>query len=399
VKTSLTILALQLIWVPAMAQYQGGPGQGNKSLTATALPLSASTMYSGGSNDGNVQVLGTALNLGTNTPYSGGSGDGNSLQTVTSLSLASNSSYSGGADDGAATGLASALSLSMPNMYSGGLDDGSATAASTALSLSGSGSYSGGPDDGASSLLVSSMSLAVNSMYAGGSNDGSTSILSSSLPLISITGIYSGGPDDGFSSILDPAAPLVVLPVSWENFNVARITSDALLDWTVSHEYMDLGFDIERSFDGNEFHKIGFVEAIQIFSATHTYNYTDPDPAHQCTTGNCRQVFYRLKQLDQSGRYSYSPIKTLSLDAASLVASVYPNPASGKLIVKINNTGNVIPVYQISIYNNLGMSVLQIPLQNQLKYEVDIRELPSGMYYLKLAIDGHTYPYQITIEH
>lgn len=395
--TPLLILPLLLISLTADAQYQGGSGTGTGSRTANGLALGIATMYAGGTADGTAMLTGSALSLVTSSQYSGGSNDGHAAITQPALSLATPSSYNGGANDGAAPITASALSLSSAGMYAGGSNVGFNGLNAPALPLGMPGSYSGGSDDGASALLGSALNLNAPGMYAGGSNDGNVVITASALPLYLNASMYAGGGDDGFSRATAPALS-IALPITWEDFTLGRRGIDAVLHWQVGNERNDMGFDVERSYDGGVFSKIAFVQASNGLSSLNQYEYTDTDPAASCP-GDCRQVYYRLRQISLGGEFSFSPIRKLGLDARTQAAYVYPNPAADKIIIQVNAMKSGATVYDFALYNGIGVVVYSKTGLSQAATEIDVHAYPSGSYYLRLFMNGVTYPYHVTITH
>jgi hypothetical protein len=355
-------------------------------------------MYAGGTDDGIAARTAATLLLGTASPYSGGANDGQGSITQAALSLITSSSYSGGANDGASAIVVSMLPLASASMYAGGTNDGFNGLSVSALSLGAPGSYSGGSNDGASALLSPSVNLSASGMYAGGSNDGTVNIRVNGLAMYLDASMYAGGGDDGFSRITAPGLS-IALPIMWEDFTLTRQGADAYLHWQVGNERDDIGFEIQRSYDGGSFSKIDFVPAMKGISSLHEYGYTDVDPASACPAGECGQVYYRLKQIALSGSYSFSPIRKLTLDPPSLEASVYPNPATDKIVVRINAAKGRTPIYSLGLYNSIGVVVFSRTMMSQPIMEIDVREYPSGTYYLRLSINELTYPYRITITH
>ena len=384
----------------SFGQYYGGSGQGINSITVTSLSLATNSLYSGGNNDGNSSITSNAISLSAlNTQFSGGNNDGCSSITSTSISLSALSNYSGGVDDGIASANATGIPLSAGGMFSGGADDGISQNSVTGLSLASPTIYSGGADDGFSLITHPSMNLSGNSMFSGGADDGLSSIASNSLGLF-VNTMYSGGNDDGFSSFTTLGSIWVILPINWQSFTVVRNGKDAVLHWQVGTELSSLGYEIERSYDGIHFSKIGFEKTINNSGTKNEYYYSDADPARYCPSGICSEVFYRLRQLDiDQQHFTLSAIRKLKLSNFVSMAMVYPNPASEQLfIVTYPVNGNSL-IYDLTVYNSGGAVMYQRNKLNSGKYEISIQAYPSGLYYLKLNANGLTNTYQISILH
>src|SRR5207244_1431248 len=99
-----------------------------------------------------------------------------------------------------------------------------------------------------------------------------------------------------------------------------------------STETNNKGFELERSADGVKFTTITFVAT----KADHgnstsalSYNYNDEKPMVGAN-------YYRLKQIDNDGKYSYSNVVLLTRKVTEItLTGVYPNPTTKELNVKI----------------------------------------------------------------
>lgn len=108
----------------------------------------------------------------------------------------------------------------------------------------------------------------------------------------------------------DPYARLdnncFLLPVELSRFDAYLVSGKAVLEWTTASEIDNEGFSIERKDenDAGTFRSIGFVSSRSDQGNSQvalSYRFADP-------TIPTSAVQYRLKQLDRSGKFSYSPI-------------------------------------------------------------------------------------------
>lgn len=113
---------------------------------------------------------------------------------------------------------------------------------------------------------------------------------------------------------------LYVLPVSLVQFTAAYTGSSVRLQWITASEENSDYFDIERSADGTRFETIGNKPAAGTTTSRQYYNYEDASPL----TG---YSYYRLKQVDLDGRFTYSTIVRVTAQAGARGISIYPNPA------------------------------------------------------------------------
>lgn len=113
------------------------------------------------------------------------------------------------------------------------------------------------------------------------------------------------------------------LPVEFVAFAATVGTDDAvLLHWITATELNNDYFAVERSLDGKEFTEIATVLGAGTTESAQEYRYVDvAAPAG-------REVYYRLRQVDFDGQFSYSETVTVRLDSAEgATLSAFPNPA------------------------------------------------------------------------
>ncbi|MCG2613795.1 discoidin domain-containing protein [Terrimonas sp. NA20] len=121
----------------------------------------------------------------------------------------------------------------------------------------------------------------------------------------------------------------IVLPVKWVSFS-GKPDSDKKvdLDWVTADESNNARFDVQRKGDKDaDFITIGSVKATTLASGAGQYAFTDAKPADGIN-------YYRIKQVDQNGQFSYS--KTISVENrnSSAAVLVYPNPVVSQLYIK-----------------------------------------------------------------
>jgi hypothetical protein len=170
-----------------------------------------------------------------------------------------------------------------------------------------------------------------------------------------------------------------VLPIELVSFEGKALEKSNLLTWRTASETQNKGFDIERSADGSRFEKIGFVAGNGTTSQTQRYAFNDV--SFPFGEGRDGAVYYRLKQLDEDGRFEYSKIVAIAQKGDNAV-SVFPNPSNG--VFTLSGLEN-IEDEQISIVNSIGQNIA-ITIQND--GQMDLSAYPSGVYYLRIASSG-----------
>jgi len=69
---------------------------------------------------------------------------------------------------------------------------------------------------------------------------------------------------------------------------------------------------------------------------------------------------------------------------------VYPNPATEKIWIDIPLVAEGV---QIHLFDNLGNEIKPVTLQNGNSYELDIKDLASGMYFINLYLNNNNIVY------
>jgi hypothetical protein len=143
----------------------------------------------------------------------------------------------------------------------------------------------------------------------------------------------------------DAANPLPVTLVAFTA--TAESPAAVRLAWATASELNSQAFDVERSLDGQAFTTIGTVAAAGSSSAARSYEWLDAKlPA------GAAQLYYRLKQVDRDGTFSYSPVRAVMLKAAAGLA-LFPNPATTGATL----TG-AVPGAAVTVFDAVGRAVL-----------------------------------------
>jgi hypothetical protein len=177
------------------------------------------------------------------------------------------------------------------------------------------------------------------------------------------------------------------LPVTLVSFKGERVNKANILSWTTANEVNNAGFELERSADGTTFSKIATVGSKATngnSAAALTYQFDDVTPL---TSGS----YYRLKQLDKDGKFTYS--KTVLIKAAKVsavqIATVYPNPAASSLgvIVTAPQTEKVtLLVTDLSGKTLIRDSKTLVEGDN--RYTLDVTRLAAGSYILTVTTEN-----------
>ncbi len=176
-------------------------------------------------------------------------------------------------------------------------------------------------------------------------------------------------------------------PVELTSFTVQyapnNVNNALLLKWQTATETNNLGFDIERSIGSDDnWEKIAFLEGFGTTTSTKYYEFVDDEATTQGT------YYYRLKQIDTNGDYSYSGTVRFEVSAPSEFAlkQNYPNPfnPSTQIVFQLKEDVNVT----LSVYDLLGREVATVvnePMKaGTHKITFDASDLSAGVYFYSL---------------
>jgi hypothetical protein len=167
-----------------------------------------------------------------------------------------------------------------------------------------------------------------------------------------------------------------LLPIQLGAFHARWMNQRAQLEWTTLTESDNKGFDIERknAADQTAFRPIGFLpsRAEQGNSATPLhYVFTDIEPI------NSPQL-YRLKQIDHSGKISYSPTRLLS--AQGLLSQIHPNPANEQVVLTFAKKQSR---FEIEWHNEIGQKMGKWQARDRLI--IPTHSFPNGTHRIRIT--------------
>lgn len=183
-----------------------------------------------------------------------------------------------------------------------------------------------------------------------------------------------------------------VLPLTLLSFDGRREERSIQLNWTTTNETNVSYFDVERSFNGNEFHTIQTLAA-KNNASVNTYISSDQSTTALTAAGN---IYYRLKMVDKDGKFSFSKLVMIQpLKQTGL--SVFPNPVKGgKVFIKMEAPAN--KKLHISIRDVAGKiykTFNAAPVTGSVA--LDVKTLATGMYFVKIIMDGEVKVYPLII--
>jgi hypothetical protein len=186
-------------------------------------------------------------------------------------------------------------------------------------------------------------------------------------------------------------APSLVLPIELANFDANCLNGQVKLDWSTLSEINNDYFTIEKSNDAINFEEVTTIDGAGNSRNVISYSWVDENPING-------SAYYRLKQTDYDGEYSYSDLTTIScMNQGDL--KVYPNPSTGTFSFEyfsVKEEG-----LSIEIYNMAGQIVQQKTQYNlsegMSKTDVDLGEIDNGIYFVNFSTLSNKFVHKLTI--
>jgi hypothetical protein len=177
-----------------------------------------------------------------------------------------------------------------------------------------------------------------------------------------------------------------ILPVTGLQFSASEAGAAVLLKWSTYTETNNSHFEIQRSADGRNFQKIGVYvvpdgNSISIMN----YQFTDYNPVAGAN-------YYRLKQCDLDGHFTFSDILRFDLQKQSRNSwTAYPNTVQKGGSITLTILSIIPQKAHLVLSNSAGQRVSGSYLslhRGTATYSFNVGNLPAGTYYLTLYETG-----------
>ncbi len=181
-----------------------------------------------------------------------------------------------------------------------------------------------------------------------------------------------------FDNFIEGSSPL---PVTLVDFTGTNINNDYIaLKWITDLEVNNAYFDVERSSDGANFSYVTKVSGVGNSNVRQYYEANDDHPYQGVN-------FYRLKQVDLDGKYSYSPVITVRF-GKNYAPVIFPNPASSYFNVVSGNES----IREIRVYNTEGKNIFNLVNENaSSNFTVPVSNLSAGIYIVQIKTATQVY--------
>ena len=176
------------------------------------------------------------------------------------------------------------------------------------------------------------------------------------------------------------------LPIELLSFTGRLQNEKVKLNWSTAFEQNSKGFEIEKSFDGVNFRKIGYVGSAGNSNATKNYTFTDPNRAVEFN-------YYRLKLFDIDNTFDYSDVVLVKNTFGKQDVYIAGNPITDNLNIQFTRTPN--GKISVSIYDMKGSKIYEAGYNNyrQSSLQINTRNfmLAHGTYSVKVEAGGKIY--------
>lgn len=192
----------------------------------------------------------------------------------------------------------------------------------------------------------------------------------------------------GFPNILDNDMTNtnythILLPIELLSFTAKwnnTSQTQALAEWTTASEINNKYFVVEHSADALNWSEVAKVDGAGNSNTVRNYSTIDNNPYSKYT-------YYRLKQVDNDGKYTYSDVVALQKNINSfgrdININIYPNPAYDYVNIEFKEVENELA--NVSIYDIAGKKLLSEDFYViESPKKIDINSLPVGIYTLKI---------------
>jgi hypothetical protein len=173
-------------------------------------------------------------------------------------------------------------------------------------------------------------------------------------------------------------------PVELVDFNARQKGEDVEIYWTTAWEINNHFFTVERSWDRDEFDVVEMVAGAGNSEEVLSYKVKDIRPG----TG---KAYYRLKQTDLDGGYTYSSIVEVNIIASSPGFQMYPNPARGQNVS--------LELFSFRPQSSVEMFITDLSGKTVFRKKIDTDErgmsnqtllptLSAGVYFVRIHAEG-----------
>ena len=178
--------------------------------------------------------------------------------------------------------------------------------------------------------------------------------------------------------------PSAALPLDLISFATVADNANAKLTWVTANQDNVNRFEIERSPVGaSSFSLVGTVAANN--STSGSYAFTDVNARNFMDKG-----YYRLKMIDNDGRFKYSPINLVNFGKSALTTLRPTLVSAGQPVTLYTGASGVRKKYTASVYDASGQLIQELTATTGSYQQIETSNLPKGVYIVKVNQESGT---------
>ncbi|MEP7168435.1 MAG: T9SS type A sorting domain-containing protein [Bacteroidota bacterium] len=171
------------------------------------------------------------------------------------------------------------------------------------------------------------------------------------------------------------------LPIELISFTASSINNKQVsCKWSTASEINNDYFTVEKSQNGRTFDEAGRAEGAGNSTSVLDYSFIDEHPFNSIS-------YYRLKQTDFNGSYSYSEIVAVTITKENNPGfSVFPNPVKDNLNIEFTSDNK--QEVQLQLYDISGRKVISqsfMPVEGMNSGKADVSHISKGTYFIELT--------------
>lgn len=183
-----------------------------------------------------------------------------------------------------------------------------------------------------------------------------------------------------------PESPL---PVELVHFSYLSHGSHIVLNWHTATETNNKSFTVQRSSNGVDFENVNTVAGGGTIDHPADYEYTDKSPLAGTS-------YYRLRQTDFDGQYTYSKVLAVTQASFESTWKVFPNPAKEEVNITFVPGEYELEVQVFTVEGKLYYEN-KMPAEEGL-LKLDVGPWPKGVYFIRAKADEKSFTKKLVIE-
>ena len=162
------------------------------------------------------------------------------------------------------------------------------------------------------------------------------------------------------------------LPVKLSGFSAFRSKQNVTLNWNTEFEIDAKEFIVERA-EGTEFRSVGTIASNGNSTTKKSYSFNDKNE-------NVGNTYYRLKNVDLNGKFTYSQIRTVKGYGVADDVTVFPNPARSNSKISLNGVAANSSIQLIDFSGKVLRNINSTTVNS-----LDLSGVKNGTYLIRIV--------------